>query len=242
MTFTQWLRAIWIGSTIVSILVLLSGTGRAGELYLEGGLGFSHFPDAGRPYDGTWRQDGLNGANAFTRNDKAFRVGVGWRFDEHWAIAASLASAGATKFTSRFVGEQDYDEHAHKCVNLPACAGAREYKGSDAIRIYDATVSYTVPLDKWRPYVKVGGAVVTHRFTIQPAFGMPLPQLSSYGWFPALAVGGGICRQMIGKASICLDNVYYMAVNGGMSSMREDDFPLAKHINLTTVGVQVGLW
>lgn len=174
---------------IVNWLALLLGLvvtcqAQAGQLYLDAAGGVSLFQVTA--HDGDYIQRDL--PHDLSLKSAAYRVGVGWQFNERWSVQGSYINLGTIKQDARFVADEDYNPKLSQC--LANCATAPPYKMTDAYRGWELTATRTFPFKNWSLFIKGGGAYLRHTFSI-----VRLDTASFHenkGRFYSAIVGGGV--------------------------------------------------
>src|SRR3990167_11054820 len=82
-------------------------------LYLDLAGGATQFMVTAQ--DGDYRQDGL--PHTFALTSAAYRVGLGWQFNEQWSIQAGYINLGPLKPRAVFVGDATYNPTTHPCLH-----------------------------------------------------------------------------------------------------------------------------
>ena len=180
--------------------------------------------------DGDYRQRGL--PSTWDTRSLAYRVGLGWSFNERWSIQGGYVNFGTINQTAKFVGDEDYNPKGSQCVKN--CAGAPTYRITDAYHGGELTVTRTFPFENYSLFVKGGGAYLMHRFTINREDGTGQSN-QHYGQFPATIIGTGGCVKMV-----CLEVDYYHGLGGSNGFMGQDQgWPLSKEFLVSFLSIKL---
>src|SRR3990167_5316479 len=194
-------------------------------LYLDLAGGATQFMVTAQ--DGDYRQEGL--PHTFDLTSAAYRVGLGWQFDERWSIQAAYLNLGTLNQSAVFVSDEHYDRHTKHCLN--GCPNQAHYTITDAYQGGELTVTRTFAFDSFDLFLKGGGALLLHRVTIHRLYGGTF--LEHYGRFPATVVGAGGCY-----GAVCLETTYYHGI-GGYNWLTPCRWPLSKEMFVSLLSIKI---
>lgn len=174
--------------------------------------------------DGIWYQKGLN----YSTDLHAFswKAGAGWQFTK-FGLEANYVNLGTRRVASTFVDDADYDIKAHKC--LRNCSATGNLTASDALHGGEVLASYRWGAGDWHPYIKLGGAWMLNRFTVEN-YNLSFTQ-KLYSGMP-MAVGGmGLAYKWV-----YAETDFYSLVG-----KQPDSTPISTQVVLTTFGLHIPL-
>ena len=182
--------------------------------------------------DGDYLQRGL--PHDIDTRSLAYRVGVGYAFNDRWAARVSGFSLGNITQSARFVADADYNPKTGQCT--ANCANAAPYRMTDAYRGVELVVSRSFRLSEaWTVQASLGGAYLDHRFTINKNAGTNDESHRNRGQFVATVVGAGV-----GYRWLFTEISYYHGLGGSNGFLGQDQaWPLSKEIIVAWVGVKV---
>lgn len=183
--------------------------------------------------DGDYIQRGL--PRSLDTRSLAYRVGLGWSFNERWSIQGSYVNFGTINQTAKFVSDEDYNPKGSQCVKN--CAGAPTYRITDAYHGGELTVSR-----HWEYlYLKLGGAYLMHRFTINNENGLGQSN-QHYGQYFATVAGAGVTYKVMDSLNLYGELSYYHGLGGSNGFMGQDQgWPLSKEQVVMWFGVKIPL-
>ena len=200
------------------------------EHYITVGGGFTAFTPT--TADGDFVQHGL--PNNYKWAAPAFKVGAGYAFDEWYAIELRYVNAGSNGYDSNFVSDLSYNPKTHTCTascNTPGFLRARDY-----VQGVDLTVVRTFTHHEYRPFVRLGAALMLHRLDVQiwnhPINAAPDSQqfIRADGRMPMLVAGVGVKR-----GHFTLESTLYYGL-GGPNCLTYCGFPQSTQFVTTMVG------
>lgn len=224
--YWTWILAGLIAGGLVLVSECSPTPAHAG-FYLDAAGGLTHFLITAN--DGDYVQRGL--PHQFDVRSLAYRVGLGYRVNEQWAIQAGYVNLGTLNQTAQFVADEDYRHKANWCIRN--CQTAPTHKITDAYHGGELTVTRSWIMKDYGFFLKGGGAYLMHRFTIVRINDGGLGQ--HYGQFPAVVAGIGASYKW---AYVEMD--YYHGLGGSNGFLGHDQgWPLSKEILVTWFGVQI---
>ena len=232
MSYLGHVALSWSLTLLIALGFLLtecqSKPAHAGSLYLEGGGGGTIFQQTS--IDGLWHQKYF--PNGWDLHDTAFRLGA--RYDwEHWGLSAAMVSLGTIKVKDAgFVGDEHYDPVHHICT--ASCDKLSWLQATDQVRAYEVLLSYRWWFGEVAPFIGVGPALLTHRFTVTNSGSSQ----ELYGRLPAIAGRAGICYGT--GLQVCLDSTFYNPVKG-VRWFGEPWYPLFENalVNMFTLRIPI---
>ena len=227
MLMLNWL-ALLIGLAVFSCQALPARAESGVYLDLAGGGSFYSITAA----DGDYIQKGL--PHSLDTRSLAYRVGLGYSFNDRWALRASYINLGSVKQSAKFVADQDYNAKLGQCVSN--CANAAPYRMTDNYKGLELVVSRSFRLSEaWTVQASAGGAYLDHRFTINKNAGTNDESHRNRGQFVAPVVGAGV-----GYRWIFTELSYYHGLGGSNGFMGQDQaWPLSKEIVVAWFGIKV---
>lgn len=224
----------WALALIVAVWIFMLSecavTPAHAELYLDLTGGYTNFLLTAP--DGDYIQKDL--PHTLDLSSAAYRVGLGWRFNERWSVQGGYVNLGTITQSARFVADADYDAKAGKCLNN--CANAAPYRMTDAYHGGELTLTRTFhPAKDWGLDLKAGGALMLHRFTINKNAGTNDETHRNYGRIPMTVAGVGLSYKW---AYVEMD--YYHGI-GGSNCTTPCDWPLSNEMLVTWAGIKVPL-
>ena len=187
-----------------ALVLLLSTQAQALEPFIEVGAGASIF----RPVrdDGVYYQQPL--PHHFTTTDFGFRAGIGLQLNPLWSITASYIHFGMAKVSATVTLDQNYVA-TNKCTMGP-CQPTNTENTWDRIQGEELVVSRKLMEGDFYPFVKLGGAYMTHHVTTYSYTYAPSHNL-------AAVAGGGVCYKLL-----CAEATYYKGISGNGSPVAKD--------------------
>ena len=232
MTMPRWLLQIF---TVMMLLMQTCTTKPAiADVYLDLAGGFTQFIPTWQ--DGDFHQDGL--PHRYDSQAFAWRAGIGYRLNERWSVQAHYLNFGTTRVFVEFVDDRDYDPKVHQC--LRNCQRTGQLTASDAVQGGEVSVSHHWPFDAWAPFVRLGGALLFHRFSIENYNGTFAQK--HYGRIPTALIGGGVCYKVL-----CAETTYYAGFgspNGGCVAQSEESgcgYPISKQLIMSLISLRIPL-
>ena len=223
---TEWLAGFFTGLLLCFVATCTTKPAMAETgLYLDLAGGATQFMVTAQ--DGDYRQEGL--PHTFDLTSAAYRVGLGWTFNEQWSIQAAYINLGTLKQSAVFVSDEHYDRHTTHCLN--GCPNQAHHTITDAYQGGELTVTRTFAFDSFDLFLKGGGALLLHRFTIHRLYDGTF--LEHYGRFPATVVGAGGCY-----GAVCLETTYYHGI-GGSNCLTPCGWPLSKEMFVSLLSVKL---
>ena len=224
-----WLLAIAVAIGLLLVSECATQPAHAG-LYLDAAGGVTQFFITAT--DGDYLQKGL--PHTLDTRSLAYRVGLGWSFNERWAIRASYLNLGSVKQSANFVADADYNAKTGRCT--ANCANAAPYVMSDNYRGLEAIVTHSWRLSElWSVQLSGGGAYLDHRFTINKQAGTNDESHRNRGQFAAAVLGGGACWKIV-----CGEMSYYHGLGGSNGFMGQDQgWPLSKELLVSWLSIQL---
>ena len=216
---------------LLSLLVWPSLVGA--EVYLDLAGGLTRFLITAP--DGDYIQRDL--PHTLDLNSLAYRVGLGYRFNERWGIRSSWINFGTVNQSANFTADADYNAKVGKCT--ANCANAAPYRMTDNYRGVELVVTRSFAIaENWTLQASLGGAYIDHRFTINKNAGTNDESHRNRGQFPATVLGGGACYKWA-----CMETSYYHGLGGSNGFMGQDQaWPLSKEIFVTVLSIKVPLF
>ena len=201
------------------------------EAYLDVAGGLTQFLITAP--DGDYLQRSL--PHTLDTRSPAYKVGLGWRFNERWSVQGGYVNMGQITQSAIFVGDENYNAKTSQCTN--GCPGRKNYRMTDAYHGGELTVTRTFKLnDSWAWHLKGGGAYLMHRFTMNTEDGSGA-SLQHYGQFPAVIAGAGASWKAL---YVSMD--YYHGLGGSNGFMGQDQgWPLSKEMLVMWFGVKIPL-
>ena len=201
------------------------------EAYLDIAGGFTQFLITAP--DGDYLQRTL--PHSLDTRSLAYKVGLGWRFNERWSVQGGYVNFGTINQSAIFVPDENWDPKTGTCLN--GCTRRKNYRMTDAYHGGELTVTRTFHLDEsWAWHLKGGGAYLMHRFTMNTEDGSGA-SLQHYGQFPAVIAGAGASWKAL---YVSMD--YYHGLGGSNGFMGQDQgWPLSKEMLVTWFGVKIPL-
>lgn len=183
--------------------------------------------------DGDYRQGSL--PHTFDTKSAAYKVELGWRFNERWSIQGGYVNLGALKQSAIFVPDENFDAKTSTCLN--GCTRRNNYRMTDAYHGGELTVTRTFKLSEdWAWHLKGGGAYLMHRFTLNVEDGNG-QSIQHYGQFPAVAAGLGASYKWA-----YLETNWIHGLGGSNGFIGQDHgWPLSKEMLVTWFGVKIPL-
>ena len=231
MSYSRSVALTWALALLLALL-LAYDLAHAGELFLDMAAGASRFLVT--TPDGDYQQKDL--PHSFDLKSAAYRIGLGWRFNDRWSIQGGYINLGTVNQSAVFVPDEFFDPKAGKCIN--GCQRKANYRITDAYHGGELTVARTWhPTEDYSLFLKAGWAYLMHRFTINKEDGSGQAN-QHYGQFPATVAGIGACYKWA-----CAETTYYHGLGGSNGFMGQDQgWPLSKEIVLFTAGLQIPIW
>ena len=194
------------------------------ELYVDVAGGLAQFMVTAP--DGDYLQRGL--PRSLDLRSLAYRVGLGYRFNERWAIQGSYVNFGTLNQTAKFVSDEDYSAKGSACIKN--CATAPTYRITDKYHGGELTVSRT-----WEHiYLKAGMAYLMHGFTINREDGTGQSN-QHYGQFLSTVAGLGWQH-----GPFYLEADYYHGLGGSNGFLGSDNgWPLSKEQVVAWFGLRI---
>ena len=198
--------------------------------YLTIGGGFTAFTPT--TADGDFVQRGL--PHNYKWAAPVFKVGVGWNFSDTWAAELRYVNAGSNGYDSNFVSDLSYNPKTHTCAascNTPGFLRARDY-----VQGFDLTVLRTFTSYEYRPYLRLGAALMLHRLDVNiwnhPINAAPDSQtfIRTDGRIPMLVAGVGVKH-----GHFTLESTLYYGL-GGPNCLSPCGFPQSTQFVTTMVG------
>jgi hypothetical protein len=201
------------------------GPASASDFYLNMGLGANLMQQTTQ--NGTWLQEG----QPYKMNllDLAGKLGLGYRFNESWAMEVNGLSFGQARSAGLAVPDEYYEPHAHKPKH-----GAPKPNHFDARqRSYggELVARYTFQTGAIQPFLKFGGFATYNDmpYTILSQPDMTPAQERYSGYTVGIVGGGGVCYQWV-----CAEASYYR----GMGS---SNYPISKSFLVPMLSVKIPL-
>ena len=224
MTYPRMIAIHWLSLLLVTVYSCQAMPAHAGELFLDLAGGFSQFLITAT--DGDYLQRSL--PHSLDTRSAAYKVGLGWKFNERWSIQGGYVNLGTVKQSAIFVPDENYDAKTATCLN--GCTRQSNYRMTDAYHGGELTITRTFHLnDSWAWHLKAGGAYLMHRFTLHQENGSHT-FIQHYGQFPTVVAGVGASYKWA-----YLEADYYHGLGGSNGFMGQDQaWPLSKE--------QIVLW
>ena len=231
MTYPRILALNWLALALTLVASCQAMPVLAGELYLDVAGGLSQFLITAN--DGDYLQRGL--PHSLDTKSLAYKVELGWKFNERWAIQGGYVNLGTINQSAIFVPDENWDPKGGHCLN--GCTRRNNYRMTDAYHGGELTITRTFKLDDaWAWHLKAGGAYLMHRFTLNVEDGSGA-SIQHYGQFPAVVVGTG---GSYGQLYLELD--YYHGLGGSNGFMGQDQgWPLSKEMLVGWFGIKIPL-
>lgn len=175
--------------------------------------------------DGIWYQQGLN----YSTDMQAFswKAGAGYQWDR-WGLEANYVNLGTRRVHSTFVNDAIYDVKQHRCTGTAIqCSQTGNLTASDVMHGGEVLASYRWGAGDWHPYVKLGGAWMLNRFTVEN-YNQSFQQ-KFYGGMPMAVAGVGLTYKWT-----YIEADYYSLVGKQPNST-----PISTQIVLTTFGFKL---
>ena len=230
MTYPRAVLTAWLLAVLLACALAYDLAHAETGPYLTVGGGFTAFmPTA---MDGDFVQRG------FSPNYKwaapAFKVGAGYNFTDRWAIEARYLNLGSNGYDSNFVSDLSYNPKTHQCTascNTPGFLRARDY-----VQGVDLTVLRTFTDAEYRPFIRLGAALMYHRLDVNiwnhPINAAPDSQtfIRTDAWMPMLVGGIGVKR-----GHFTLESTLYYGL-GASNCLSPCGFPQSTQFVTTMVG------
>ena len=224
MTYPRMIALNWL-ALLLGLIVTCQAHA---EAYLDVSAGATNYFVTSA--DGDYRQGSL--PHTFDTKSAAYRVELGWRFNERWAIQAGYLNLGTLKQSAIFVPDENYDPKTAACLN--GCTRQSNYRITDAYHGGELTLTRSFGFDDWSLFLKAGGAYLMHRFTLNVEDGSGA-SIQHYGQFPATVAGAGVSYKW---AYIEAD--YYHGIGGSNGFMGSDQgWPLSKEMLVLWFGFKL---
>ena len=231
MTYPRLITLNWLALLVGLTLLSCEVRQAQAEAYLDLAGGLTNFLVTSA--DGDYRQGSL--PHTFDTKSAAYKVELGWKFNERWSIQGGYLNLGTLKQSAIFVSDENYNPKTGACIN--GCPGRSNYRITDAYHGGELTVTRTFHLDDaWAWHLKVGGAYLMHRFTLHQENGSHT-FIQHYGQFPAVVAGVGASYKW---AYIEAD--YYHGLGGSNGFMGQSyNWPQATEMIVTWFGFKLPL-
>lgn len=202
------MKHLWM----VMVMCVSAPSVHASDFYLNMGLGATLFQQTTQ--NGTWLQEG----QPYNMNllDLAGKLGLGYRFNESWAMEVNGLSFGQARSAGLAVPDEYYQPHAHKPRHdapKPNHFDARQRSyGGEIVALR------SFQLGEFSPFLKLGGFATFNDmpYTILSQPDMTPAQERYTGYTVGIVGGGGICYKWA-----CAEASYYR----GMGS---SNYPISK--------------
>lgn len=229
---TQWLMQVL--TVMVMLMQTCTSTPVMAGMYIDIAGGFTQFIPTWQ--DGDFHQDGL--PHQYDSQAAAWRAGLGYRFNERWSVQAHYLNFGTTRVFAEFVNDRDYDPKAHQC--LRKCNETGQLTASDAVQGFDVSASHHWQVGEMSPFLRVGGALLFHRFSIENYNGTFAQK--HYGRIPATLIGGGVCYKVL-----CAETTFYAGIGGpnsgcvAPSDQSSCGYPISKQLIMSLISLKIPL-
>lgn len=227
--FWTWIVAVLIALGLFIASECTPRPAHAG-VYLDAAGGFSQFLVTAT--DGDYLQRGL--PHSLDTKSLAYRVGLGYAFNDRWAVRASYLNLGTINQSAKFVADADYNPKVSQCISN--CANAAPYRMTDNYRGVELIATRSFRLSEaWNLNLSAGGAYLDHRFTIDKQAGTNNESHRNRGQFVATVLGGGTCYGWL-----CGEASYYHGLGGSNGFAGQDQgWPLSKEIVVVWASVKI---
>ena len=220
---TAWLLAILLACALAYDMA-------HAESYITVGGGFTAFVPT--TADGDFVQRGFS--PNYKRAAPAFKVGIGYNFADRWAVEVRYVNLGSNGYNSKFVGDTAYDAKQHRCT--VSCGDYGSLRARDYVQGFDLTVIRTFTSYEYRPYFRLGAALMLHRLDVNilnnPVNAAPDSQtfIRTDGRMPMLVAGVGAKH-----GHFTLETTLYYGL-GGNNCLTYCGFPQSTQFVTTMVG------
>ena len=200
------------------------------EPYITVGGGFTAFTPT--TADGDFVQHGL--PHSYKWAAPAFKVGIGYNFTDRWAVEARYVNLGSNGYSTNFVADNAYNPKTHQC--LATCNQLGYLRARDYVQGFDLTVLRTFTDYEYRPFIRLGAALMLHRLdvNIQNHPALTAPDTQSFirmdGRIPMLVGGVGVKH-----GHLSLETTLYYGF-GGTNCLSPCGFPQSTQFMTTMVG------
>lgn len=235
MTYPRLVTITWAMALLLACL-LAYDMARAGEVYLDAGIGGSLFaPTIG---DGTWFNQGLE--HHWKRDSISWKLGLTYRINPQWSVGLAYLNMGQTGVDARTtLDDSYYDPMNHKC--LQKCDSLGSFKVRDRMQGGELTVSRAFPIGDWSPYVKVGGAVMVHNLQAIIVDNANMSRVTFHGNIPMVVLGSGVEYR---PWHLYAETSFYHGLGGDDSGCIGGPcgWPISKQVLVTTFGFRFPLF
>lgn len=227
--------SVYLAVAVIVIVLLLLATCAEqeahAEAYLDVAGGMTQFLVTANP--GDYIQE--DQPHSLDLRSLAYRVELGWRFNERWSVQGGYVNLGTINQTAKFVRDEDFDFQAGRCQSN--CDTAIPYRMTDAYHGGELTVIRTFNFDTYNFFLKGGGALLLHRFTINREDGAADGFHQLYGQFPAVVMGAGG-----GYGPFYVELDYYHGLGGSNGFLGHAyNWPLSTDMLVGWFGVKIPL-
>ena len=214
---------------ILLILTLLAVPAYADEgLYGYGAIGQSRFSQT--TPDGAWHQDAIGVTD--TEQSLAWQAGLGYGWS-NWAVEAGYIDIGRVSSGGLAVGDADYYPEKHDYNHQ---AHVVRFNATDSLQAGAVKVKYNFDgMLGFRPFLEAGIWVGGHAVSLWTDHGKGNVTHSTFsGMLAGPVVGGGLCYDVLGMASVCGQVEYY-------KSMTQSGFPISTEVVMPSAVLKVPL-
>lgn len=198
--------------------------------YLTVGGGFTAFIPT--TADGDFVQRGF--PNDYKALAPAFKVGIGYEFNDRWATELRYVNLGSNGYDSPFVSDLSYNAKTHHC--FASCDTPGHLVARDYLQGIDLTVLRSFPGYAYVPFIRLGAAYMLHRLDVN-IYNNPInvaPDSQRFirvdGRMPMLVTGVGVKR---GRFSV--ETTFYYGL-GGPNCLSPCGFPQSTRFVSTMIG------
>ena len=238
MTYPLAVTLNWLAALGLAVVFLTTDTcsrpAHAEGLYATFGGGVSAFVPT--TADGDFVQRGL--PHNYKWAAPAFKVGIGYNFTDRWAVEARYLNLGSNGYDSNFVSDLSYSAKTHQCT--ASCTTPGYLRARDYVQGFDLTVLRTFTDYEYRPFLRLGAALMYHRLDVNiwnhPINAAPDSQtfIRTDAWMPMAVIGVGVKRDRFS-----LETTFYTGF-GGTNCITPCGFPQSTQFLVTMLGVTFG--
>ena len=230
MTYPRAVLTTWLLAVLLALLLAYDMAHAETGPYLTVGGGFTAFIPT--TADGDFVQRGF--PNDYKALAPAFKVGVGYEFNDKWAAELRYVNLGSNGYDSPFVSDLSYLPKQHRCTascDTPGHLVARDY-----VQGIDLTILRAFPGYEYAPFLRLGAAYMLHRLDVN-IYNNPVnvaPDSQQFirvdGRMPMLVAGVGVKR-----GHFTLDTTFYYGL-GGPNCLTYCGFPQSTQFMTTMAG------
>ena len=227
MTYPHLVLVNWLALLLAIVASCQAMPAHAGQAYLDVAGGASLYGITA--VDGDYIQRGL--PHDLDRTSLAYRVELGWKFNERWSVQAGYLNLGTIKQDALFVDDRDYNAKAGTFTTTQGAPVPN--KMTDAYRGLELTVARTFQWSDYALFLKGGGAWMEHKFTI-----VRMDTGGSHrhdGEYPAVVLGVGASYRWLYTE---LEYIHGIGGSNGFAGENQS-WPLSKEQAVAWFGVKI---